>query len=174
MALNSHPHAMTPTFSACGAYRHSLIEVWDATKPILPWVLFNPSKAGREDGWIPGLYESDPTWVRGIGFSKREGYGGQVFANLYDLVATDPSKLRAHPKPMSDGCDGHIVHAALRGIGTVVVAWGGLANRDPRAQYVVAMLRNAGFALVCFGKTQGGEPRHPLYLAADTPLVPYP
>jgi hypothetical protein len=32
----------------------------------------------------------------------------------------------------------------------------------------------AGVRLLCLGVTSGGEPRHPLYVRADVPLVPFP
>jgi hypothetical protein len=35
------------------------------------------------------------------------------------------------------------------------------------------MLRRIGVKPVCLGVTRRGHPRHPLYLASDTPLVPF-
>jgi hypothetical protein len=53
----------------------------------------------------------------------------------------------------------------------IVCAWGayaGSAGFD-----AAAILRGNGAALVCFGKTGGGAPRHPLYLRGDRALEPY-
>lgn len=41
-------------FSDCGKFRSLMLEVWDASLPILSWCLLNPSVAGEEteDGVI--------------------------------------------------------------------------------------------------------------------------
>ncbi len=54
---------------------------------------------------------------------------------------------------------------------TVVCAWGGHSHpliRD-RIDTVLAMIKNP----MCLGTNADGTPKHPLYLSADTSLVPY-
>lgn len=41
------------------------------------------------------------------------------------------------------------------------------------ADRMVAQIRQVKSQLWCFGLTKDGHPRHTLYLAGDTPLVPF-
>jgi hypothetical protein len=156
-------------FSACGKFRHSLTIVWDDALPILPWCLFNPSIAGQVgDG---GKVKSDPTARKGRGFSQRRGFGGMVFVNPYDYIATKPKELRAAGYPVSRDNDRHILEACAMGDGRVVVAWGALGRGLSRPREVLAMIRKAGFQPMALGFTADGLPRHPLMLAYDTEMV---
>lgn len=158
---------ISATFSPCGRFRHDLVIVWDETLPRLSWVLYNPSVAGRAG--TDGAAELDPTARKGVGFSKRLGYGSLVFTNLYDFVSTDPKGLKAAGYPYSDRCDLHILMAAQRGK-PVICAWGALARGQKRAADVLAMLRGAGCRPMALGFTDDGLPRHPLMLGYDTQL----
>lgn len=157
-------------FSDCGRFRHLLWAVWDESKPILPWCLFNPSVAGQagEDGLKP-----DNTWTKGVGFSKRLGYGGQVFCNPYDYISTDPDGLKAAGYPVSPDNDRFILQACGMGDGKVVCAWGALGRRLARPVEVLTLIRRAGFQTMALGFTGDGLPRHPLMLAYSTPLVEF-
>lgn len=159
---------MHARFSPCGRFRLLLWERWAASRPMLVWCLFNPSVAGQ-DG------RTDPTWRKGRGFSERLGYGGQVFCNLFDFVATKPANLRAAGYPCSSGNDWAILEAAGMGDGTVVCAWGALARGLDRPREVVSLLAAAGARPVCLGTTDDGLPRHPLMLpySAVKDIMPY-
>lgn len=161
---------MKAIFSECGRFRYLLWDVWDDTKPILPWCLFNPSVAGtpRPDGTLA----PDPTWTKGIGFSTRLGYGGQVFCNPFAYVSTDPAGLKSAGYPVGPDNDSHILEACAMGDGSVVCAWGALGRKLSRPLEVLAMIRKAGFRPMALGFTADGLPRHPLMLAYNTALVP--
>lgn len=161
---------MHAVFSDCGKYRYVLWDVWDDTKPILPWCLFNPSRAGAQDG---GTIVSDPTWRKGVGFSKRLGYGGQVFVNPFAYVSTDPKGLKAAGYPIGPDNNRHILAACAMGDGTVVCAWGALGRGLSRTGDVLYMLRAAGYRTMALGFTADGLPRHPLMLGYKTGLVPF-
>jgi len=122
------------TFSACGRFRHSLLVVWDAARPVLPWVLFNPSIAGQEG--VDGAAKLDPTARKGMGFSDRLGFGGMVFTNPYDFISTDPKGLKKAGYPVSADNDRHILRACAMGDGRVVCAWGALGRNLSRPVYV--------------------------------------
>lgn len=160
---------MKAIFSDCGKFRYLLWDVWDASKPILPWCLFNPSKAGAQDG---ETMATDPTWRKGVGFSKRLGYGGQVFCNPYAYVSTYPADLKAASYPVGPDNDRYIIEACTMGNGPVVCAWGALGRKLSRPIEVLSMIRKAGFTPMALGFTADGLPRHPLMLGYDTPLVP--
>lgn len=160
---------MEAIFSDCGQFRQLLWDVWDDTKPMLAWCLFNPSQAGR---MVNGKRRPDPTWTKGVGFSTRLGYGGQVFCNPYDFISTDPRGLKAAGYPLSPEADEFILKACRMGDGKVVCAWGAMGRGLSRPVKVLDMIRAAGFQPMALGFTADGLPRHPLMLAYDTPLVP--
>lgn len=150
-----------------GLYRYWLGRKWgDDARAV--FIMLNPSTAdGRVD---------DPTIRRCMGFAKREGCGGIEVINLYALRATKPVHLLDHPDP--EGPDNPLSWAQTlypdpRGGGApafVVAAWGAFSDSDlPES----VALRGCSAELVCLGTTQQGAPRHPLYVKADAPLVPY-
>lgn len=160
---------MQAIFSDCGQYRYLLWEQWDATKPMLTWCLFNPSKAGSSE---EGQLVSDPTWRKGVGFSQRLGYGGQVFCNPFAFVSTDPKGLKAAGYPIGPENDRYIRKACRMGDGRVVCAWGALGRGLARPGEVLELVRSLGYQPMALGFTADGHPRHPLMLAYDTPLEP--
>lgn len=150
--------------SPCGAYRFVLWRMW-AKGPRLNFVMLNPSTADAE--------VDDPTIRRCVGFAKREGYAGLYVTNLYALRATDPREIARHPSPEGFANDLEIqLYAAL--CERVVVAWG--ARGGARGPTVVRILVDVVGAdnVLCLGTTKQGEPRHPLYVRGDAPLVPFP
>jgi hypothetical protein len=155
------------SFSPDKKYRYLLARRWDHA-PVLPFVMLNPSSANED--------EDDPTVRRCIGFAKREGAGGIMVANLMAFVATDPAdlvKAKDAPGPMNIKFLTEVGEYARDYRMPVVCAWGAHAEADGYDTGAVAILKKAGANLVCFGVTKGGYPKHPLYLAANTPIVPY-
>jgi hypothetical protein len=160
---------MQATFSDCGRFRHLLWDRWDESLPMLAWCLFNPSQAGKV---VDGKRIPDPTWTKGVGFSKRLGYGGQVFCNPFDFISTEPKGLKAAGYPKSQDADAHILKACAMGDGKVVCAWGALGRGLSRPPEVLALIRAAGYQPMALGFTADGLPRHPLMLGYDTKLEP--
>lgn len=158
------------TFSDDRVHRYKLWRVWDDSKPIVLWVLLNPSTADET--------VDDPTLRRAIAFSKREGFGGLIFTNLFAFRATDPKDMKAAADPIGPGNDEVILCEAIAA-GTVICAWGSHGSFRGRASQVVRMLTDQLLAprkprLLCLGKTRSGQPKHPLYLSKKTPLEVYP
>jgi hypothetical protein len=142
-----------------------------ATEPREPhrllFVMLNPSTA---DQVLP-----DATVTRCIGFGRREKATTIAIVNLFAFRSTDPSALRSAQEAGIDivglDTDAHIgieAGAAHR----IVVAWGALGSRYPRrvAQVVELLRAHHAGPLYAFGSTNGGQPLHPLYLAADRAL----
>lgn len=146
--------------SPCGRYRHWLSREWDADLPVCGFVMLNPSTADAD--------LDDPTIRRCIGFAKREGCGGLIVANVYQLRATDPAEIKRADDPVGPDADSHILQAARRATGPMIAAWG--THAGERGKHVAQLLSGH---LLCLGTTKSGAPRHPLYLAADTPLVAF-
>jgi hypothetical protein len=155
------------TLSACGHYRHVLWRYWDRTLPALGWVMLNPSTA---DATV-----DDPTIRRCIRFAGDNGYGGIEVANLYQWRATDPAALYRLAPRDALGPDHLTALTAISGDGVpVVAAWGAIDRvHAHHARDVAAWLTHRGADLVCLGTTKAGWPRHPLYVRADQPLVPW-
>lgn len=146
--------------SECGRYRYRLDRVW-APGPLCTFVMLNPSTADAQ--------EDDPTIRRCMGFAKREACGGLVVVNLFAFRATNPETLRTVLDPVGRENDYHIALALLETDGPVVGAWGSNAP-DWRVRDVGYLFLQS---LLCLGVTRNGNPRHPLYIRGDEPLVPW-
>lgn len=155
--------------SRCGRYRYALGRRWGDGAEAL-FVLLNPSTA---DAAL-----DDPTLRRCIGFARREGCGASRTVNLFAWRATSPRDLQGAGE---EGADivGRRNNAALRRAlgecaGPVIVGWGAHPLADPRAKALHRLASREGRALHCLGLTKAGQPRHPLYIRAEAPLVPWP
>ena len=143
------------TFSRDRRYRYRLWRRWDQTRPVVVFVLLNPSTAdARHD---------DPTIRRCLGFARRWGYGGIEVVNLFAYRASDPRVLRTVRDPVGRA-NRHQVRAALARAELVVLGWGANTEGDRMLKVSHAY---------CLGLTSAGQPRHPLYLRRDARPVPY-
>lgn len=148
-----------------GLYRYWLGRKWEPTPP-MTWVMLNPSTADAD--------VDDPTIRRCMGFARRQGCGGIDVVNLYALRTTKPEHLLDHPEPEGPR-NGPMVRSVMNLGGPVVVAWGSGVDQmaafpPPAAMRVLAPHLGS---LLCLGTTRAGHPRHPLYVPADEPLVPW-
>lgn len=145
-------------------YRYLLEVVWDETKPIVGYVGLNPSTASAS--------KPDHTCRKFFKFAMREGAGGFAVANLFALRSRDPAAIRRDPDPV-----GPRNEAALRFLikraATLVFCWGAEAVAKSRTAAVATLAEELGRPPMCFGTTDDGAPRHPLYLPNGCPLVHY-
>lgn len=152
-------------FSDCRSYRYSLVQGWE-TVPGSDWLVvvgLNPSTADE--------INDDPTVRRCIGFAKRERYVGLIMLNAFAFRGTDPKSMLAAADPVGPGND-----AAIRVLcesRDVLLAWGVHGGHRGRDCEVVGIVRPVASRVLCLGLTAAGYPRHPLYLARDTPMVRY-
>ena len=176
--LHGTSHESWAVLSNDGRYRYLLARMWEnyftvepldpdqASRPLMVWVMLNPSTAdGTED---------DPTIRKCIGFAKRRGCGGILVVNTLAFRATKPADLPREHAVARGRHNGEFIRIALTNplLAIGVAAWGGPWPGWQRS------LMQEGIAtakisrnLFCFGTTKGGDPRHPLMLAYDTPLV---
>lgn len=152
-------------FSPDLRYRYRLKRVWDAARPLVLWVMLNPSAADA--------LAVDPTVTRCIGFAKSWGYGGIMVGNAFALRATDPELLYVDADPIGPENDEHLREMAGHA-DRVVVAWGNPGAHLDRGARVLELLRGAAIQPKAFGFTNSGQPKHPLYLPADAELVEVP
>jgi hypothetical protein len=136
------------------------------------WIMLNPSTA---DALV-----DDATIRRCVSFSQREGCGSMQVLNRFPLRSRDPGALvdfKDHP-------DFKVVTEFNRGLlaaelmlarqhdWLVICAWGAhSAYAESPSAIENLVLRPP--PLWCLGTTKQGHPKHPLYLAADTPLEPF-
>lgn len=146
------------TFSQCRKYRYVLTRVWDTSKFRIAFVGLNPSTANETT--------DDPTIRRVVNFAKSFGYGGVYMLNLFAYVTPYPHELKQCEDPINNN-DEYLKHYASLA-DKIVFCWGNfdVFGRDKK---VAAMFPNA----YCLGKNSNGSPKHPLYLKADTSLVPF-
>jgi hypothetical protein len=160
-------------FSPDRLYRYTLTRRWDDTKPIVNWLMLNPSTADEN--------VEDPTIRKCMKFATLWEYGGVVITNLFAYRATDPDQMKAYAEPVGKDNDHHISEVA-KASDMIVCAWGNDGAHQtlveefnyarapyrgmcPRSKYVIDMLLNTvGIPLYCMAVNKTGEPQHPLYL----------
>lgn len=172
--MDQHGITRSAAFSKDGNYRYTLIRGLEPVgilgspdnRRTLVAIGLNPSTADHS--------VDDPTTVRLMGFARDNGYAVLALLNLFAFRSTDPRALRAIKDPIGPANDAALRHFATAGH-DILLAWGVHGSHADRDASVLAMLVNLGAAdrLRCFGRTKSGYPRHPLYLAAATPLMPY-
>lgn len=146
---------VTATFSECQRYRYQLREIWDTTKPLVLWLLMNPSVACTD--------YSDPTLRKTGKFARSWGYGGQLVGNVHAYRATDKNRLLEVGDPVGPENDRMILEMAAQAK-TVVLAYG-QPPRDlrRRGQEIEALLSHHQ-GLCHLRLALDGTPVHPLYL----------
>lgn len=121
----------------------------------------NPSTATED--------KPDPTLRRCVRFAQREWCDVLVMLNLFSIRSTDPMALYLGGAVLSDD-DTDLALGTYRNSDIVVAAWGVHGDHFPaRVERVLELAR----PMFCWGFTKSGQPRHPLYLRNDTPLVEF-
>jgi len=143
--------------SKCTRYRYALWREWDAGKPQVLFVMLNPSTADHR--------LDDATIKTCIRFAKRRRFGRLAVVNLFAFRTREPEKLKCAKAPI-----GRENARWIRRLSTqadlVVAAWGNDGSFRKRDKRVAAMLVEPK----CFGLTNRGAPRHPLYLPLNVRL----
>lgn len=136
------------------AYRYALTRRWAEGLQVL-FVMLNPSTATE--------VANDPTIERCERRARAWGMGALAVANLFAWRCTLPADLRKAPDPVGAENDRVLLDLA-RQSDLVLCAWGFHGALLGRDRAVTDLLRGRGHALHHLGLTQGGAPRHPLYL----------
>jgi hypothetical protein len=148
-----------------GRYRYRLWRLWDDLRPVMVWVMLNPSTADAD--------VDDPTIRKCMGFAKAYHFGGIIVVNLFAWRAADPKELPKVPDPVGPENDEHILWACTAPLMLVVVAgWGSMKFAAKRAARVKVLIQGgARRDIKCFRKSANGTPWHPLYLPYTSPLI---
>lgn len=158
---------MSAVLSACGRYRYRLEREVGMDGPLYAYFGVNPSTA---DATV-----NDATVRKWIGFTKTLGGRGFIVGNVFAFRATDVNALRTELQPC--GADNFAHLERIADVADVLVPCWGDRSKVPRTLHhhidtTLDFLRAQGKPILCFGKTAGGDPKHPLMLAYSTPLVP--
>ncbi|WP_018979735.1 DUF1643 domain-containing protein [Saccharibacter floricola] len=147
-------------------YRYSLKRVWDATRPLIMWVMMNPSVA-TEVG-------DDRTVAKCQRYARAWGYGGIYVGNSFAYRCTDQKRLLEIPDPIGPQNDASLLEMAADAH-TIVLAYGTPQAKALRSRgtAVAQLLSQAGHEITALRLSRkGGRPEHPLYLPAS--LTPQP
>ncbi len=141
-------------------YRFLLWRFWDE-RPRVLFVGLNSSTANE--------FQNDPTVKRWCQFAKDWGYGGFYAGNLYPYITPHPEEL------VAPACFHKANYPAIQMasglVALTVVCWGDGIKRVDGGLGLAGHVRETYLTQpMCFGLTQSGNPRHPLYLSADTEL----
>ena len=143
-----------------GKYRYALWRIWKPRRPFLMVVGLNPSKASA--------LQDDPTITRLMVRAYVGSFGGLLMSNLYGYVSTDPDellKVEDSVGPENDAYIREMVKLSERQL----CGWGSFSAAVKRAPVVLKMLPNP----YCLGTNMDGQPKHPLYIGYDVPMVRY-
>lgn len=149
---------VSAVFSKCQKYRYQLKEIWDPDKPLVLWLLMNPSVACVE--------YSDPTLRRTGMFSRAWGYGGQLVGNILAYRSTDKMGLLKVQNPIGTKNNKMILEMAKEA-SVVVLAYGQPPKKfKDRGREVVELLKD--HPNLCYLKlSKDKTPVHPLYLPSS-------
>ena len=148
-------------------YRYVLWRRWGKGSPVC-WVMLNPSTADHK--------VDDPTIKRCISFTEAWGFDALVVVNLFAIRATK------FPEEVDDFFESYYsLYRRLVGYHTddwiqravslsslVVAAWGFQGQFFNRNTEVYRSIEKR---MWCLGKTDGGLPRHPLYVPKNRQLT---
>ena len=145
-------------FSEDRKYRYALWRVWNSSRPILLQIGLNPSKANE--------IRSDPTITRGTVRANREGFGGFLMANLYSYVSTNPDNLLNHGNCIGEYTD-YYLKQMIDLSEKQLCGWGSFKPVQARASIVLNMIKEP----YCLGVNADGQPKHPLYIGYNIPMI---
>ena len=143
-------------------HRFLLWRFWD-DKPRMLFIGLNPSTANE--------LEDDPTVRRLCGFAQDWGYGGIYLCNLFSFITPHPKELIQQTR--NHKANTPAIQMALGLSILTVCGWGdgikAVEQGYSRARFVYELTDSP----MCFGLTQSGNPKHPLYLPKEAELYEY-
>jgi hypothetical protein len=145
------------TLSDCKKYRYCLTRIWDDKKPVVLFIMLNPSTADEE--------KDDATIRRCMKFSDDWGFGGLYVINLFAFRATKPEELLKESLPVGSENE-HWFKEMNTLTDKVICAWGNgrIVDKIQKAFPHYKPLRWIKKPLHYLELSKDGTPKHPLYL----------
>lgn len=162
---------MSAIISPCGQYRYRLER--DCSLPFEGGLIFayfgiNPSTADAT--------EDDATVRKWRGFTLRNGGHRFIVGNVFSFRATDVRTLAQCSAPCGPEHEAHL-QSIIDAADVLVPCWGRsrkiAQSQRKTIQHTLDRLIASGKPVLHFGKTEEGDPRHPLMLSYNTPLTPW-
>ena len=157
---------MSTIISDCGTYRYTLERDVAMDGPLFLFIGVNPSTADAT--------ADDATVRKWIGFTKKWGGSRFIVGNVFAFRATDVKALASVDDPYGPDIGDHIT-SIIEDADILVPCWGNTTKVPPQLQDAFDVLMDAlvssGKPVRHFGQTNAGDPKHPLMLAYDTPLL---
>ncbi|MBS1029375.1 DUF1643 domain-containing protein [Gluconobacter albidus] len=146
-------------------YRYTLRRVWDDTRPMVMWLMMNPSVATE--------FGDDRTVAKCQRYARAWGYGGMFVGNSFAYRCTDQKRLLEVDDPVGPDNDAHLLEMA-RQADLVVLAYGSPQAKGLRARgtEVARLMGQNGIRVTALRLSKSGRPEHPLYLPSI--LTPEP
>ncbi|MCT6855427.1 MULTISPECIES: DUF1643 domain-containing protein [Bombella] len=147
-------------------YRYTLRRVWDETKPLIMWVMMNPSVATE--------YGDDRSVAKCQRYSRKWGYGGMFVGNSFAYRCTDQKRLLEVPDPIGPETNHYLLEMAAHAE-RIVLAYGTPQAKALRARgpEVALLLLRAGYEVTALRLSRKGHrPEHPLYLPETLTPIP--
>ncbi len=159
---------MSAVLSPCKVYRYRLDRTVAMAGPVYAFFGINPS--------IAGPVEDDPTVRKWIGFTKVWGGSRFIVGNVHPLRSADVKRLATAPQWLDIARENQKHLEQIAGEADVLVPCWGCRKKVPRLMHnqldqLMAWLLTTGKPVMALGRTQGGDPKHPLMLAYSTPLT---
>ena len=146
-------------------YRYALWRIWDRKRRLICMVCLNGSNADET--------HDDHSVRKFIGFCNTLDAGGLLVGNAFAFRTPYPKVLRKADYPIGDNNDDWIRRlssAATASGGITIVAWGNHGAHLHRSGNLTGLFSEPVY---CFGYTNSGEPKHPLYLSYYHKLIPW-
>lgn len=157
---------MKAILSPCGAYRYRLDRDVQGEGRVFAYFGINPSTADHE--------QDDATVRKWRGFTIRNSGRKFIVGNVFSYRATDIREL-ARDIPDCDEIHWSHIMQIIAEADILVACWGSNSKLPPskreRPAELLQVLMRSGKPLFHFGKTRSGDPKHPLMLGYDTPLI---
>jgi len=159
---------MRATISECGNYRYVLERDIANEGKLFLFCGVNPSTASH--------LKDDNTSKRWNGFTKLFGGRGYIAINPFCYRTKEVKDLKKVADPFGPDRLKYLQDCFDRA-DILVPCWGSTTKVPKNLRHafgeMLDMMRATGKPVMCFGKTESGDPAHPLFLPYDTKLIPF-
>jgi hypothetical protein len=158
--------ASSAVISPCGLYRWRLDREVAETGIVFAYFGVNGSTAGP--------IEEDHTTMKWRGFTVRNGGRRYIAANPFGYRATDVRELAKVADPVGPE-NARYLAEIIAEADLLIPCWGNRTKVPAHLRHHFDALKRqiflSGKPVKVFGLTAAGDPKHPLTLSYDTPLV---